>query len=171
MKTLLIFFLLSAGTAAWAQTNKVAFKNAEFVKAVLDEQNSYRTELGLPPLTWSPKLANDALAWARELVRSGKGAHDPQARVLHEGENIWWGTADAYAYPQMVDFWASEKKNFAYGTFPDCTNSRSAVVGHYTQMIWRNTTSTGCALASDGKMDYLVCRYSPPGNVIGQKPY
>jgi hypothetical protein len=171
MKTLLIVFLLSAGTEAWAQADKVAFKNAEFVKAVLDEQNRYRKELGLPALTWSPKLANDALAWARELARSEKGAHDPQARALHEGENIWWGTADAYSYTQMVDFWASEKKDFVYGTFPNCTNSNSAVVGHYTQLVWRNTTSTGCALASNGKMDFLVCRYSPPGNVIGQKPY
>jgi uncharacterized protein YkwD len=171
MKTLLIVIFLSTTTIARAQTNQVALKNAEFIKAVLDEQNSYRKELGLPLLTWSPQLARDALAWARKLASSGKGAHDPQAKTLHEGENIWWGTVDAYSYSQMVDFWASEKKDFVYGIFPNCANARSAVVGHYTQMVWKNTTSTGCALSSNGKMDFLVCRYAPPGNVIGQKPY
>jgi hypothetical protein len=29
----------------------------------------------------------------------------------------------------------------------------------------------GCALASNGKTDYLVCRYASPGNVYGEKPW
>ena len=42
-------------------------------------------------------------------------------------------------------------------------------VAHYTQIVWRGSTAVGCALASSRTDDYLVCRYSPPGNVVGQK--
>jgi hypothetical protein len=34
-------------------------------------------------------------------------------------------------------------------------------------MIWRGTSRVGCELRSSRSNDYLVCRYSPPGNVVG----
>jgi hypothetical protein len=71
----------------------------------------------------------------------------------------------------MVDTWGAEKKFFREGLFPDCRTNKSAVIGHYTQMVWRNTQAVGCALVSSDHNDYLVCRYSPPGNVTGQKVY
>ena len=54
--------------------------------------------------------------------------------------------------------------------------------GHYTQMVWRTTKEVGCATASgsgsvsqaqgggSGEVVYLVCRYSPPGNMQGERP-
>jgi hypothetical protein len=38
-------------------------------------------------------------------------------------------------------------------------------------MAWRNTMTVGCALASNRDNDYLVCRYSPAGNVVGQRAF
>jgi hypothetical protein len=35
-------------------------------------------------------------------------------------------------------------------------------------MIWPTTTRVGCALASTPRTDYLVCRYSPAGNIDGR---
>jgi hypothetical protein len=43
--------------------------------------------------------------------------------------------------------------------------------GHYAQMVWRGTTRIGCGLAHGQGQEYLVCRYSPAGNVPRQKPY
>ncbi|MDO6432279.1 CAP domain-containing protein [Flavitalea sp. BT771] len=144
-------------------------KDSTFIRCMLQEHNAFRSEEQLSPLGWSEELAADAKAWASHLAKSDKGDHDQSIRG-REGENIWWGTTGAFTYTEMVDFWGNEKAAFVYGVFPDCNNG-SGVVGHYTQIVWKNTTKVGCALATNGKKDYLVCRYSPAGNIIGQKPF
>jgi Cysteine-rich secretory protein family len=172
MKAIYTFLLaVLAYGAAYSQTGKTIYRDQPFIESMLKEHNIYRSELQLPALEWSASLASDALVWGRKLVKENKGQHDPQARILKEGENLWWGTADAFTYAQMIDAWASEKKDFVYANFPDCKARRSAVVGHYTQMIWRNTRSVGCALVGNGQTDFLICRYGPPGNVEGEKVY
>jgi hypothetical protein len=167
----LLITVLAIQTAVYPQGVKIIYRDTAFITAVLNQHNAYRSELKLPPLAWSAALASDALAWGRQLVKGNRGQHDPQVRALNEGENLWWGTADAFSYSQMVDGWGSEKKDFVFGRFPDCKSRHSAVVGHYTQMIWRNTRSLGCALIGNGRTDFLVCRYAPPGNIEGEKVY
>lgn len=152
-----------------AQSGHAIFKDSAFVNAVLRQHNIYRASLQLPALSWSEDLAADARAWAVHLAAVDKGDHDLRIRG-REGENIWWGTAGAFSYTDMVSFWGAEKKDFIYDVFPNCRRGK-AVVGHFTQVVWKTTTAVGCALASNGRTDYLVCRYSPAGNIIGQKPY
>lgn len=81
------------------------------------------------------------------------------------------GTRGAYAYGDMIGAWVAERRYYRPGKVPD--NSSTAKFGdvaHYTQIIWRATTRVGCALASNSSDDYLVCRYTPAGNVVGQSP-
>lgn len=42
-----------------------------------------------------------------------------------------------------------------------------ASAGRFTQLVWRDTTTVGCAVAAGCPSKTFVCRYSPPGNVIG----
>lgn len=163
----LSFFLLLFTNTGRCQTTRILNKDSLFISAVLAQHNTYRTELELPALTWSSELAQDALIWAKQLAKIDNGQHD-KSIVGKEGENLWWGTADVFSYTDMVKAWGNEKSAFHYGIFPDCGKG---MIGHYTQIVWKNTQTVGCALASNGKTDYLVCRYSPAGNVIGQKPY
>src|SRR5260221_8582018 len=160
-------FLLFFTYTGRCQTTKVVYNDSLFVSAVLQQHNTYRTALQLPELSWSPALAQDALTWARHLAMIDNGGHD-KSIIGKEGENLWWGSADAFSYTDMVTFLGNEKASFRYGVFSDCGKG---MVGHYTQIVWENNLSVGGALVSNGQNDYLVCRYSPPGNVIGQKPY
>ena len=166
----MLFMIIAFVCKGYGQEGRTISTDSAFINAMLQHHNVYRSALGLPPLQWSPALASDATVYARHLAQIDKGQHD-QDVIGKEGENLWWGTANAFAFGDMVEAWAAERKSFRLGFFPDCRASRSAMVGHYTQMVWRNTQSVGCALAGNGQNDYLVCRYSPPGNVIGQKPY
>lgn len=167
---MLAFLTLSLVLEGYSQQGRVVYQDTSFISAMLQQHNAYRQVLQLPPLTWSPVLASDALAWAQHLAEIDKGEHDRDI-VGKEGENLWWGTANAFSFGVMVTAWGNEKRLFREGVFPDCKVNHAAVVGHYTQIVWRNTQSVGCALAGNGIHDYLVCRYSPPGNVIGQRPY
>ena len=54
------------------------------------------------------------------------------------------------------------------GLFPNVSRTgKWEDIAHYTQMVWPTTTRVGCAIfAAD--WDYLICRYSPPGNKDGK---
>lgn len=140
-----------------------------FITEILNAHNKYRSELNIAPLKWSEELAKHAKAWADRLASERKMYH---SSGTGEGENLWMGTSGYYSLTQMVDGWGGEKKYYKDGIFPGVsTTGNWADVGHYTQIIWRNTTEVGCAKSTSGGNDYLVCRYSPPGNYMRQKPY
>lgn len=169
---LFLLTVLTIGVAfsGYSQKGRIVSDDTSFIAAMLQQHNRYRSELKLDPLEWSPALAADALAWARHLAKVDKGQHDPEI-TGKEGENLWWGTANAFSYADMVNTWGNESQSFREGIFPDCKATPRAVVGHYTQIVWRNTRAVGCALAGNGRNDFLVCRYSPPGNLIGERPF
>ncbi|MEP2023182.1 CAP domain-containing protein, partial [Reichenbachiella sp.] len=67
-----------------------------------------------------------------------------------------------------VDSWGAEKQNYDYKK-NKCETGK--ICGHYTQIVWKNTTEIGCAKTlCDGSVIW-ICNYNPPGNFVGQKPY
>lgn len=134
--------------------------------------NRERAALGLPPLTWSPKLAAAAAVWAEELASRGTLDHAPWSARRGQGENLAMGSAGAFSSAALMRGWVREQRYFRYAAFPEfSTTGRWQDVGHYTQMIWKGTTQVGCATARGRRFDFIVCRYAPPGNYVGRKPY
>lgn len=139
---------------------------------LLAAQNAERKRLGLKPLVWSAKLSEHARKWAQTLAVSEMFEHAPVGADGGEGENLWTGTKDDYTPEEMIGFFIDEGKLFKRRKFPDVsTTGRWEDVGHYTQIVWKDTREVGCAIASNRQSDFLVCRYWPAGNTIGQQVY
>ena len=133
------------------------------IQEILAAHNKYRAEVGVNPLQWSDSLAAGAQEWANHLASTGTFEHSGA------GENLAEASSNSKSLADLVDMWGEERRTYKEGTFPDVsTTGNWSDVGHYTQVIWRNTTQVGCGLASGNGMDILVCHYDPPGNVVGQ---
>ncbi len=141
---------------------------------LLAGHNRERASLGIPPLAWNELLERDARIYAEELTRIGRLEHsvDDPGEVEPQGENLWAGTHGYYGPEQMVGLWVAEKKDFKPGIFPNNSLSGDLEnVAHYTQVMWRSSRAVGCAVAHGREDDFLVCRYSEGGNVIGEEPF
>jgi pathogenesis-related protein 1 len=128
------------------------------------EHNDARAKVGVGPLEWSNEIGAYAQEWANHLAANGcQLAH--RSNGLY-GENLFWRmpatTADV-----VVASWVAESADY------DAANNTCAAqtCGHYTQVIWANTSKLGCGVASCGTAQIWVCNYDPRGNVMGQKPY
>lgn len=140
---------------------------------LLAAHNRERGAEGVAALAWDPALAAEAAAWGEALAASGAFEHEPDDGAEDpQGENLWAGTKGAYAPEEMVEGWIEEKRHFRRGRFPDNSATGDfADVGHYTQLMWRETDRVGCALAAGAAEEVLVCRYRTAGNVVGEVPF
>lgn len=137
---------------------------------LLVAHNQERVRLGIPPLAWDPALAASAAAYGRVLASTGRLQHSPRVSRPGQRENLRRGTRSAYSPEQMIASWAAERRFFRPGVFPAVSMTGNWLdVAHYTTMIWPSTTRVGCAIHSGRTWDYLICRYSPPGNIDGQR--
>lgn len=118
----------------------------------------------VPPVAWSDAVAATSQEWANHL-RDAEDCGLEHARDTGYGENLAAGTN--VGAERAVEMWASEIEDYTYS--PEYTFSSGT--GHYTQIVWRKTTHIGCASARCSRSTVVVCRYSPPGNYLGQQIY
>jgi hypothetical protein len=156
----------ATGAPALAGSNSFA---SQFPARVLAAHNGVRSSASVSPLIWDAAMGNSAAAYAQQMAMTGNFAHSDSGARQGTGENLWMGIRGAFSVETMVNQWASEKRMFRPGIFPSVSRTGNwEQVGHYTQIVWPTTTRVGCALASTARTDYLVCRYSPAGNVNGR---
>ena len=142
----------------------------EFEVEILRAHNEIRHQIGgMADLMWSMVLQDTAQQYSDFLSTELLFEH---SGVAGQGENLWMG--DVSTPPSnVVHDWGNEVRYFKYGVFPDVSTSGIwKDVGHYTQIIWNTTIYVGCGgtLGSDNNFR-VTCRYSPPGNYIGEKVY
>ncbi len=148
---------------------------------IVSAHNKWRTEVGVAEaLSYSAALAQSAQVWADNLKNTNRCQMRHSKPHGEYGENLYWGSALQWSDgrselqqvtpTQVVDSWGSEKMDYDYAT-NSCKPGK--MCGHYTQMVWRSTTTVGCAVAvcEDSKQQVWVCQYQPPGNWVGEKPY
>ncbi|OLR93183.1 hypothetical protein BJP25_16940 [Actinokineospora bangkokensis] len=129
----------------------------------LTAHNEARARYGAAPLSWNDALYSDALAWAR----SCKFQHSVSGGAY--GENLAAG-APALSVRDAVRLWVDEAKKYDYDN-----PGFSAATGHFTQVVWKSTRQVAVAVANcpagtifSVPSVFVVARYTPPGNYLGQ---
>lgn len=164
--------VVSIVTAQESPANPNSISPAE-AQQIVEYHNKVRSEVGAPPLEWSPELAAFAQEWANYLVSKGCALqHRPRDGgkwAQKYGENVFWGMGKTYTVLDAGKAWYSEKKFWKGGKLNGKNWSKS---GHYTQMVWAKSTKVGLgrAVCKNGAT-IIVGNYDPVGNMMGESPY
>ncbi|PNH09772.1 Protein PRY1 [Tetrabaena socialis] len=130
--------------------------------ATLARHNMYRARHQAPPLTWSTPLQKAAQDWADNCWFE----HSP----FPYGENIGMGHP---SFTVVIDAWYVPVECCSVGIPGQTFNA-----GHFTQLVWLDTTLLGCAIGvCPGGVYYTggvwlgklyVCEYSIAGERAGR---
>ncbi|THD27359.1 hypothetical protein D915_001806 [Fasciola hepatica] len=153
----------------------------------LNTHNSYRDRLQNGQVPNQPRSINvHHLRWSIELQnKARKMAESCVYGHMEYGENLAYAAGEEFKY---MDAWFNESQFYNYCKKGDenvqfTPHGKRLVTGHYTQMIWAKTTHLGCWThfcdnlyhKKEAKWmryrHHMVCKYSPPGNVVGEYPY
>ena len=116
-------------------------------------------------------IAEVAQDWANQCILGYNAERGPV------GENLFITSANSSDIAlQAVQAWAAEVPHYDLALNTCATKE---ICGHYTQLVWEQTTELGCAIAScptvqnfgAGQATIAVCDYSPRGNFNNQRPY
>ncbi|MBW4614765.1 MAG: CAP family protein [Desmonostoc vinosum HA7617-LM4] len=144
--------------------------------AAVSKHNTYRATHKSPDITIDKSLNTSAQAWAEKIASSENFEH---SKTPNLGENIYASYTPATSVDPTtlgngaVEDWYSEIKDYKYES-----PGFSSETGHFTQVVWKGTTKVGCGAAQgtatvEGtkyNAFYVVCQYSPSGNVKGEFP-
>jgi hypothetical protein len=131
-------------------------------------------------LTYNATLAGFAktiaenCVWGHDMTQGGGGYGQ---NIVQNGRLPWTGVdvASAAAFGITEQWYNGEEPFYASSYGLDNPNTGADVL-HFTQVVWKATTSVGChtAQCAQGTVDgraptaYTVCNYFPPGNFGGQ---
>ena len=169
VRTFIVILLVALHAAPLAATS---IGDSAFEQRILAIHNRERAAVGAPPLAWDPYLAQSAASYGPALQQIGRLVHSPRSSRPGQRENLAMSTTGYLSDAQLAGMWVAEKHHFSPGLFPYVSRTGNwEDVAHYTQMVWKGTTHVGCALYRGGGKDFLICRYSPPGNADGKPVY
>lgn len=168
MKRFVLLTILACLSPGVASAQALPGATGATAERLLAAHNRERALVGAPALQWDAQLAASAASYGPTLASLNRLVHSPRETRPGQRENLAMGWHGTMSPEQLVDLWSREKLLLRPGLFPAVSRTGQwEDVAHYTQMVWPSTTHVGCAIfAAD--WDYLICRYSPPGNVDGK---
>ncbi|VAI38043.1 pathogenesis-related protein 1-like [Triticum dicoccoides] len=159
----LVLLALASAMAVTAQNSEQDF---------VDAHNAARADVGLGEVTWDATVAAFAQDYADQRRGDCQLIHTPDGRPY--GENLYGGGGGGteWTATDAVNSWVSEKQYYDHDS-NTCSAPEGESCGHYTQVVWRDSTGIGCArvVCDSGDGVFIICSYNPPGNFPGVSPY
>ncbi|KAK8062012.1 hypothetical protein PG994_008378 [Apiospora phragmitis] len=151
--------------------------------AAVNSHNQHRSNHSAPEASWNERIAG----YAANTAATCKYAHDMKQGDADYGQNIaMWGLSsgaeklgDVGAINMAItDMWYNGELNLYLPSYygeasPDMSNFEKW--GHFSQLVWKESTSVGCQaqFCPKGTMNdamdtwFMVCNYFPAGNMGG----
>ena len=157
--------VLTLNTIRHSRTNAEEFDLDNYIESTLKLHNELREKYNLPLLSKNEELNDMASKYAESLVEN-KGKFINTSNIYNGqlvGENII--ISESKKAEDVFNMITKEKNSYDYKK-----NKFSKLAGHFTQMIWKETTDIGIGFMEDkeNKKYYSVILYYPTGNCLGQ---
>lgn len=145
----------------------------DFNKCILRTHNKLRSVHRVENLTVNLALQEKALAYSKEMGLGSFFAHSHGLSALRIGENLAVAfKSNGFDQNQcgqigkiFAEKWYNEIENYDFET----GSKIRGMIGHFTQMVWKDTKSVGCGLAlTSNNRAYITCNYHPAGNIRGR---
>jgi pathogenesis-related protein 1 len=169
MRTLALFLLPACVDAGGKDSGELSLSELAdgFVAAHNDARGraAPTPDPALPDMSWDDNLAGIAQSWGERCLW--------EHSMGETGENLAFFSY-AVEPADVVEAWFEE---IAFYDYASNTCQEGQMCGHYTQVVWRDSTRVGCAkvtcedVGGFGPGDLYVCEYDPPGNWVGEQPY
>ncbi|MCJ1400322.1 hypothetical protein MMC11_003527 [Xylographa trunciseda] len=155
-QTTIVATVVATALSSSATSSSQYTSDNDFQSSILNSTNVFRDEHNATALSWNDSLATYAADYAADCQWQHSGGPN--------GENLAQGYANV---TDAVDAWGDERNAYDFND-----PGFSEATGHFTQLVWKATTTVGCGRTlCNGTNDvagwYVVCEYYPPGNVIG----
>ncbi|XP_036910567.1 cysteine-rich secretory protein 3-like isoform X3 [Sturnira hondurensis] len=150
----------------------------EVQSGIVNIHNNLRKSVSPPAsnmlkMKWDSEAAANAQKWANQCIYKHSSAKNRAIGEKNCGENLFMSSSPTL-WSRAIQSWFDEKDDFIYGVGP---KDSSAVIGHYTQVVWYSSFLVGCGIAycpNQRRLKYYyVCQYCSAGNIVGRKytPY
>lgn len=163
--------IIVSGLTADEQRVIIQTHNELRQKVAMGQISGQPAAQNMAQIEWDANLARRAQEWANQCIYD----HDPYNYDdrFNIGQNlaIMWSSNPLSTgdFQSRIQKWFDEVTLYSWG------QGWTSRTGHYSQMIWAQTTLIGCGYSyykTAGQYKKLyVCNYAPGGNVAGRLPY
>ena len=129
----------------------------KFVLAATKKHNIYRACHNAQPLLPNCEIMDISQEYA-EIMPDDHSHSDFHGEWM--GENLYWVWGKLPTGEDPVDAWYSEIKDYDFKTH----TSKGGPVGHFTQLIWKNSKELGVGYYCNTEKCCVVSNYYPGGN-------
>jgi hypothetical protein len=152
--------------------------------------NTYRANHNAAPFGIpSAALCEGAQEWADGEAEANENSigmpsmeHSPSTERPGVGENMAWSSSEFLTLSEATTMWQAEDAYWDFNNHQNCDSNTGSCpscifgpnpggfgdCGHFTQNVWKATTSVCVAKAVNAPGTFVVARYEPGGNMLGQ---
>ena len=128
-----------------------------FVLAAIKKHNIYRACHNAQPLLPNCEIMEISQKYAETMPSSHSGA---EFHGDWMGENLYWITGKKPNGEDAVDAWYNEIVDYDFNSH----TSKGGKVGHFTQLIWKNSKEIGVGYYCNNEKCCVSANYFPGGN-------